>query len=106
MVCMLYMYKLYRQKKVKNFEKKLEEVASPGFVKSLRGLMDFSTCSACSFTRGDPGVYHWPCNCGKTSCAMLETRVDADLFCQLGSRHMGLSQPASNYCEYLGFSCN
>ena len=61
MVFMLYMYKMYRQKKVKNFEKKLEVVASPGFVKSLEGFMDFSPCSAYSFTRGDPGVYHWPC---------------------------------------------
>jgi len=60
MINMLDLYRKYRQEKVKNFEVKAEEVASLGVVESLRGLMDFSPCSAFSFTRRDPGVYHWP----------------------------------------------
>ena len=60
MVHMLSLYMGYRQEEFKNFEEKAEEVASPGVVMSLKGLMDFSPCSAFSFTRRDPGVYHWP----------------------------------------------
>jgi len=60
MINMLDLYRKYRQEKVKNFEVKAEEEASLGVVESLRGLMDFSPCSAFIFTRRDPGVYHWP----------------------------------------------
>ena len=60
MVCMMCLYKMYCQEKVKNFEVKPEEVAHPMAVQSLRGL------------------YHWPCDgpgdgkiCGNTLCAMM-----------------------------------
>jgi hypothetical protein len=62
MINMLSLYMGYRQEEFKNFEEKAEEVASPGVVMSLKGLMDFSPCSAFSFTRRDPGVYHWLCS--------------------------------------------
>ena len=83
MVYMLYMYKMYRQKKVKNFEKKLEEVASPGFVKSSRGLNDFSSCSAFSFTRRDLGVYHWLCS-GPGDGQNLREHIARHAGCQSG----------------------
>ena len=80
MVYMLGLYRKYRQKEVKNFEVKAEEEASPGVVKSLRGLMNFSPCSAFSFTSGDAGLYHWPCGGPGDSQDLWEHIVGHDGF--------------------------